>query len=133
MPEHGLRWANVERLVVQWLRSRTTATVYTETGSDLDAVARAGGAILVQRSGGSTAVISKDIDVELWVYAGTRAEMWALVARVESVMFDLAADATDEGYVDDVVEAFGFSQEPYSNQAVRRATATYQLTVRPKA
>lgn len=132
MPDLGLRWANVERLVVQWLSQRTTATVFTETSTDLDKYALTTGAILVQRSGGSTAEISKDVDIEIWVYRGTRALMWDLAADVESVMADLAADATAEGYVDDVIEAFGFSQEPYANQSVRRATATYQLTVRPQ-
>lgn len=117
---------------MQWLSTHTTAVVYTETDQNLVAVARAKGVILVQRSGGSTAVISKDVDVEVWVFAGTRAEMWALAADVESAMFDLAADGAAEGYVDDVVEAFGFSQEPYSNTSVRRATATYQITVRPQ-
>lgn len=132
MPDLALEWANVERLVLQHLRARTGAEVYTETGTDLAAVAAARGAILVERSGGRGRGIEKDVDVMVAVHAGTRSAMWQLARDVESAMADLEADATAEGYVDGVEEAFGFAAEPYSNPAVRRASATYTLTVRPR-
>lgn len=132
MPELGLRWPNAEKLVVAWLRARTTATVYTETDDDLDRVAADTGALAVQRSGGSAGPgLDKDVDVEVTAYAGTRAALWALVADVESAMADLAGDGNAEGYVDDVNEAFSFAQEPHPRPSTRQAVATYSLTFRP--
>lgn len=132
MPDLQLRWANVERLVVGWLKERTDATVYTETGEDLAAVAAATGAIVVQRAGGSGDLIDRDVDIELNAIAGSRPAMWDLAGDVETAMADLATDATEEGYVDDVALSFGWADDPHDNPAVRRATATYRLTVRPR-
>lgn len=132
MPDVTLEWANVERIVLQHLKASTTAEVYTETSTDLDQVAQATGAILVERAGGRGRGIEKDVDVMVAVHAATRADLWDLAAEVETAMAGLEAEATADGYVDTVEEAFSFDVEPYSNSRVRRASATYTLTVRPR-
>lgn len=133
-----LRWANVERLTVTWLRSRlpSTVTVLTQTDDNLAALAAAGGVVRVERAGGVPgSELDRDRDVELGVYAASRAALWALVQDVEQAMGALAGEAPDDGagpaYVDDVSETFGFAKEPYPNPAVAYAVATFTLTIRP--
>lgn len=132
MPDLGLRWPNAEKLALAWLRTRTTATVYTETDTDLGTVAADTGVLVVQRTGGSGGPVpDKDVDIEVTAYAGSRPALWALVGDVETAMSDLAGDGNTEGYVDDVAEAFSFAQEPLPTPGVWRAVATYSLTFRP--
>lgn len=125
MPD--LAWANLERAVVAWLTARGLS-VYTETGPDDTLPAER---VLVERTGGAGRGIVKDVDVEVSVTSATRAGMWALAAQVETAMAALAANG--DPYVDDVAESFAFAVDPTENTAARRATATYTLTVRPRA
>lgn len=126
MPD--LLWPNVERAVVAWLSARTSLPTYTETDTAPSLPVER---LMVARVGGAGRGIEKDVDVEVEVYAATRGRMWALAGAVESAMFALAANG--DPYVDDVVEAFGFAVDPHPSAAVRRAAATYTVTVRPQA
>ena len=121
MPE----WPNVEEAVVAWLGA-LGRPVYTETGPSTPAEY-----LVVERVGGAGTAIDQDVDVEVSVIAPTRAAMWALVSQVEARMEALAANGTDT-YVDDVALTFGFKVDPYPNVTVRRATATFTVTVRPQ-
>lgn len=121
MPE----WPDVERTVVAWLGT-LGRPVYTETGPTTPTEY-----LTVERVGGTGTRIDRDVDVEISVIAGTRSDLWALVAQVEARVRALAASG-DDTYVDDVAETFAFAIDPYPNTTVRRATATYTLTVRPQ-
>lgn len=118
-------WPDIERAVVAWLGT-LGRPVYTETGPTTPAEY-----LTVERVGGTGTRIDRDVDVEISVIAATRPALWDLVADVEARIRALAATG-DGMYVDDVVEAFAFSIDPYPNTSVRRATATYTLTVRPQ-
>lgn len=125
MPD--LVWPNVEKATVAWLAGRTALPVYTET----DPAPLPVEYLVVERVGGTGYGIEKDVDVEVTVTAATRSRMWVLAAAVETAMAALAANG--DPYIDDVREAFGFAVEPSESVAVRRATATFTLTVRPRA
>lgn len=131
MADIAPRWPNVERLVVAWLRERITAKVYTETSDSLT-----GPALVVERAGGSDEpLIGKRIMVEVASVGGgtkPRAQMWELVGKVESAMAELEANGTADWYVDEVEETFSAAPEPTGNAEVRRARATYALSIRPR-
>lgn len=128
MPDIHARWPNVERHVVAWLRARITATVYTETDDNLT-----GPALIVERAGGQDAsLIGKRILVEVASVGNTRAAMWELVGKVETAMDQLSASGTEDWYVDEVEETFSAAPERTGNPGVRRARATYALTIRPR-
>lgn len=127
--EQHLVWANLERLVLAWLQARADATGYTEVPTDA-ALPR----FTIEQSGGrGSGWIDKAVDVEVKAIAETRAQMWALAGRLDSAMRDLASNGNGEGYVDDVEETFAFTPDPHPNSDLRRAIATYTLTVRPRA
>lgn len=130
MGEPTLRWGNVERAVVAYLKPLVGVEVLTETASSPGATT-GGEYLTVNRVGGTTEWISKDVDIEVTVNAPARGRMWDLAADVESAMWALAAHAAGDLYVDDVAEAFGFADDPPPAQGIRRAIATYTLTVRP--
>ncbi|ANC31431.1 hypothetical protein [Isoptericola dokdonensis] len=124
----AVTWANAERLVRGWLADRTGIPTYTETGDNPPELY-----LIVARVGGSRLdPHERDIDVEVTVYAGDRSALWGAARAVETAMAALAAAGTKDGYVDDVVEAFGFAIDPAAtDRAQRVATATYTLTCRP--
>lgn len=129
MAEQAIEWANVERLVRAWLLPRVAPVddVLTETRTDVS-----GTLVVLERTGGSGRWIERDVDVELTAVAAARGALWSLVARCERAMFNLAGNGNEHGFVDDVVETFGFAAiPPPPNGDVRRATATYSLTLRP--
>ena len=134
-----VRWPNVERVAIAWLGAffeprAPGVSIYSEIAQGDDATKR-GDHLTVERVGGGSVWISKDVDVEVAVHASQRARMWDLVAVVEAAMYYLAANGDPLGdppfYVDDVTESFGFRYDPHPNQSLRRAIATYTLTVRP--
>jgi hypothetical protein len=139
-PNSSGSWPDVERLVARWL----TATIGLSTyGHEHNLDVYRGGEVgddeqgrvpflTVERTGGVGRAIDKDVDIEIGVWTPDRATLWPLVQRVETALEALAASGDGE-YVDDVTEAFGFAYDPYPNQSVRRAIATYTLTVRPLA
>lgn len=128
MPDIAPRWPNVERLLVSWLRDRITVKVFTETDDKLT-----GPALIVERAGGSDEpLIGKRILVEVASVGATRAQMWELVGKVEAAMMSLNANGTVEWYVDEVEETFSAAPELTGNAGVRRARATYALTIRPR-
>jgi len=137
-PDAPGSWPDVERLVARWLTQRVGLSVWGVT-NELD-VYRSGEIgtgeqdkvpfLSVERVGGTGRDVDRDVDVELGVWTSDRASLWPLVQRVEVAMRALAANGPGE-YVDDVTETFTFAYDPYPNQSVRRAIATYTLTVRP--
>lgn len=129
MSAPALRWPNVERAVIGYLRLAANVLVYSETPpSSLPSRY-----LVVTRVGGRGGVLTdRTVDVEVLACThGSRSDLWDLVADVESAMYALAAHAADGVYVDDVAETFGFADDPIDDQDVRRAVATFTLTVRP--
>lgn len=127
---NALRWPNAERAVVAWLKPRLVATVFSETSKTMPPLY----AVVERTGGGDGILIDKKIDVAIAVVAPTRGAMWDLAADVESAMWALSANATADGvYVDEVECPFGFAWDPPASQEIRRATATFTLTVRPSA
>ena len=123
-----MRWANVEKAMVTYLR-KLNVSVYTETTGVMPARY-----IRVERVGGSAEWISRDIDIEIRAVAETRSALWDLVADIETAMYDLATQEAASGvYVDDVTVAFGFAWDPPANQNICAAIGTFTLTVRPAA
>jgi len=131
-PIERTSWQDPERLVISWLKAGTgLAAVWgggrVPTGTKPQYVT-------VERVGGSGTDIDREVDIETTVYADDTADMWELAAAVEDGMRALAANGPDGGrYVDEVAETFSFRFDPFQNQSVRRATATWTLTVRPWA
>lgn len=126
MAEKTLRWANIEKAVRKYLTGLLSVVVWAETGNDPGAEY-----VNVERIGGTSEWINRSVDVQVSVVAASRGRMWFLAADVESAMWSLAAHAGGGVYFDDVAEAFGFAFDPPDSQGVRRAIATYTLTVRP--
>lgn len=124
------RWPNVEKQLAAWLAAATGHPVFTETDSSLTnhlpayKIARVGGADAVE--------LGKAIQVEVESLASTRPAMWDAVAAVETAMAGLAANGTPDWYVDDVTETFSAAVQETSNDGVRKASATYALTLRPQ-
>lgn len=125
----NLKWANVEKLLRLWLAAETGRAVYTETDGTLAANLPA---YQITRVGGSGGIdFSKSVSVEVDSIAATRGDMWDTAAAAQTAMHKLAANGTADWYVDTVEETFSPAIEPYENTGVRRATATYALTIRP--
>ena len=123
------RWPNVEKQVIAWLKAATGRPVFTETNTDLENHLPA---YQIERVGGSDSFeIGKTIQVEINSLAATRPAMWDAVAAVETAMQQLASNGTAAWYVDDVEETFSAAVAPHPNSGIRRATATYSLTIRP--
>lgn len=123
------RWANVEKFLRLWLAQETGKVVYTETDGSLSGALPA---YQITRVGGSDgADFSKSVSVEVDSIAATRGAMWDTAADAQTAMHKLAANGTADWYVDTVEEMFSPAVEPYENTGVRRATATYALTIRP--
>lgn len=123
-----MRWPNAERAVrVHLAELLAPVRVYTERPSKPPV-----SYVTVERVGGASAWIDREVDIEVTVVAADRGDMWDLAASVETAMAALAAAGTPDGvYVDDVTTAFGFANDPPADPAKRRATATFTLTVRP--
>lgn len=130
MPE-VLRWANAEREVRAWLVPRLSvgsAGVVTETTTTVPEKY-----VKVERAGGrGDGPLDKLVQIEVAVHARTRGDMWALVGEVETAFAALTTNGTPGMYVDEVEETFAFAADPMPSQDVRRAIATYTLTVRPR-
>lgn len=124
-------WPNAEKYVRQWLIAQTGRQVYTETDGTLTGsppcyqIARVGGSDRSQ--------FDKRILIEVDSIAGKRGDAWDAAAAAQTAMEYLAANGDNQWYVDDVEEVFAPAVEPYENSGVRRITATYGLTVRPRA
>lgn len=123
------RWPNVEKQLIAWLKAATGRPVFTETNTDLETHLPA---YQIERVGGSDEFeIGKTIQMEVSSLAATRPAMWDAVADVETAMQQLAANGTAAWYVDNVTETFSAAVAPHPNSRIRRATATYALTIRP--
>lgn len=133
MPDTGQHWPRLERTVIAWLTPRVApAEVWAERPDDLVAIAKAKGAVRLERAGGTGTDIDHALQLEVTVYAGTRGELWDLADLVESALADLAGDGSSDAYVDDVEATFLFAAEPHPDPSVREATATFTITVRPQ-
>lgn len=124
------RWPNVEKLVVGWVATRTGRPVFTETD---DSITGSLPAYQVTRVGGAGGPdFTKTVQVEIDAIAATRSALWDAVADLETAMFSLAANGTEDWYVDSVTETFSAAIQPHENPGARRATATYGLALRPQ-
>lgn len=123
------RWPNVEKQLVAWLKDGGR-NVYTETPGDLHErlpahrITRVGGA---DKGDG----ITKIYQLEVETFARSRGALWDAVAEIETEMYRLASNGTDEWYVDDVTETFAAAIVDYEDDGVRKASATYGIAVRP--
>lgn len=126
MGSNRLRWPNVERAAREYLAGMLTVPVLTRTGKTPPSRY-----VLIERTGGTGSTVDKSFDIEVTAVAGTRNDLWDLVADVESAMFALSASVAGDVYVDDVRDVFGFAHEATANPDERRAIATFALTVRP--
>jgi hypothetical protein len=116
-------WPNVEKVLLAYLKQETGAATYTETPSDLAAVAPC---IVVERiPGGFGRDYEKTFHVDLTVFAKNRGAVWDLVQKVEVAMVRC-------NLFDEVREPDSFGNVPYSNTALRRAVGTYELDARPQ-
>lgn len=122
MNVHG-QWPNVERVLVAWLSAECGVPVYTETPTDLEKKVPC---IVVERvPGGAGRDFEKTFIADVTVFASTRPGVWALVQQAEPAMVRC------QGF-DEVRENDAFGNVPYSNPALRRAIATYELDARPQ-
>lgn len=123
-------WPNAEKFVRAWIMAHTGRMVYTETPGKLEGdppvyqVTRVGGSDRSQHD--------KRVNIEVDSIAVSRGAMWDAAAAVQTAMDSLAANGDEQWYVDDVEEIFAPAVEPYENSTVKRATATYALTLRPR-
>ncbi len=121
-----LRWPNVEKAMVAYLRS-LNVSVYTETRGVMP-----GRYLRIERVGGGAHWISRDVSIEIRAVAETRRALCDLVSGVESLMDALAANEAAPGiYIDDVATPFGIAWAPPDNQQICAAIGTFTLTVRP--
>lgn len=125
-------WPDVEQLLVAWLKEQTGRTVYTELPGTL------AGALpceKVERVGGTDGTeTTKIFAVEIQSLAdGANARGDALdnAGQVQAAMYRLSGHGHDGVAVDEVSETFAAAIEPYENDTVRRATATFGIAVRP--
>ncbi|MCR1983518.1 hypothetical protein NSA53_14880 [Cellulosimicrobium cellulans] len=138
-PDASGSWPDAEKLGVRWLETHVPTTDVAGQTREVSTW-RAGEIgpneeqlvpfLSVERVGGIGRDIDRDVDLEIGAWAPDRASLWPLVQRIEVAMRALAANGSEQ-YVDDVAETFAFALDPYPNQSVRRAIATYTLTVRP--
>lgn len=130
MARNSPEWPNVERQLAAWLAAGTGRPVYTETDDDLEAhlpahrIARVGG--------GGGPELDKVVQVEVETIAPDRPSLWAEVQKVETAMFRLSANGTDDWYVDTVTETFAAAIHEADGGSTRKASATYALTLRPQ-
>ena len=121
-------WPDAQQLVYQWLTTRILGiSTWTET-DDTAGVPR----IVVEQTATTSDGLERETDLELTVVATTLDELRSLTTRVNSAMWALAADGNDVGYVDEVREVFGFTDDS-KNSMERRAIATFAVVVRPQA
>lgn len=122
-----MRWPDVEAAARSYLATVTGRTVWTETPATAS-----GTYLIVERTGGTSEHIHRDVDLEITAIAPTRAGVWQLAGDIEVAMFEAAASSLGNSvYCDDVHEVFGFAADPPDDPRVRKARATYQITVRP--
>lgn len=124
-------WPNVEKFVRGWLKGQTGREVLTETTGTLTGdppvyqIARVGGSDRSQWD--------KRVNIEVDSIANSRGAAWDAAAAAQTAMDALSSNGTSEWYVDDVEEIFAPAMEPYENTGIRRTTATYALTIRPRS
>lgn len=128
MPSVRGEFPNVEASLVGYLAATTGLPVYTETVTNLQDVVPL---ILVSQIPGTGGtdyeqVVTFDVDA----FGANRSSMWDTASKVAKAMRQLTAGAARLAYIDAVVETSAFGYIPYGNVAVRRAAATYDLTVR---
>ena len=125
-----LDYAQVERQAKAWLQAGTGNPVYTETGPGLEDVVPA---YKLEVVGGSQNPRAEErtVLVEVGSFDVARAKALDAARAADRCMCSLAQNGTEEWYVDDVVVQFVPAIEPYENNELRRATATYALTIRP--
>lgn len=112
-----------------WLAAATSGLVYTETDTGLEENVPAS---KIEVVGGSGASLDRTVLVEVDSFETTRALAWELGRRNDAAMLALATNGTPDWYVDQVRCTFHPSIEPYPNRDLRRTSAMYELTLRPR-
>lgn len=122
-------YPHVEIHAIAWLADATGKPVYTETDTALEAAIPAS---KVEVVGGSGSGLERTVLLEVDSFGKSRAEAWELGRANDAAMLRLANSGTPDWYVDDVRCTFHPSIQPYTNQALRRTSAIYELTIRPR-
>lgn len=123
------RYPHVELHAVAWLTAANQVPVFTETNTGLEEHVPAN---KVEVVGGSGSGIDRTVLLEVDSFDIDRAKAWELGRKTDEAMLSLAASGTDSWYVDEVRCTFHPTIEPYINQALRRTSAIYELTIRPR-
>lgn len=133
---HGT-FANVEVVVIQWLKSALPAEflVVNEEPSDFASAAKPLAAghplVVVERvPGGGGDEIWMDTDVDVTIYAATISDLSAAIGPVDVAMRLLPGRG--KFAPDDVVQTSGFGRISYANPKVRRAVGGFRITTRPR-
>ena len=137
---HGV-FPETESVIVAWLeqwlppRWPDKVRVYTELPEGWADAQRNESerlpAILVERlpgGAGSGREYENGYQVQVTVFAASRAVLWAVVQQVEVGM--IAIRGRTSPTLDEVWPAEGFGDVPYANKKIRRAVATYEMTAR---
>lgn len=121
-------WPDAQRIAQVWLTDHVLGVDVWREADDGAPAPR----VIVEHTGGTSDGLSREVDIEITAVATTVDELRSLTARVNAAMWALAADGNAHGYVDEVRETFGFTDDQ-KNSTERRAIATFTVVVRPQA
>ncbi|MBM6622670.1 hypothetical protein JTF08_13725 [Micrococcaceae bacterium RIT802] len=127
-----LDWAEVEYEARAWLQAGTGRPVFTETGSGLGDQVPAYKLEVVGGNESDVRARERAVLVEVESFDIGRGKALAAGRAADRCMCSLAQNGTEEWYVDEVAVRFIPAIEPYENETLRRTTATYELTIRPR-
>lgn len=123
------QYPHVEIHVLAWLADKTAKPVYAETDTGLEDNLPA---LKAEVTGGTGFGLDRTVLVEVDAFDATRPGAWALGREADAAMLALGASGTADWYVDTVRCAFHPSIQAYQNADLRRTSAIYELTIRPK-
>lgn len=124
-----MRWPNVTKLSVFYLKAATgvrTVTVLPTDLADQLPIYR------VKRGPGSDDGITDSPLVDLESFAATEDAMWELAEDARQAMHALRGQVVNGALVDSVTTATAPTDVDYGNPAVHRAVASYRLNLRKK-
>lgn len=91
--------------------------------------------VWVQVAGGADDQVTDTVTVDVHSFAATRGATWALAELTRTAMHALTATHVpgQKAVIDDVTTAERPALVPYGNPALRRAVATYTVSMRERA
>lgn len=122
-----MRWPNVTKLSVFYLKAATGVRTVTVLPSSLESNLPI---IRAQRGPGSDDKITDSPLVDVEVFAATEDAMWNLAEDAREAMHALAGKSVNGALVDSVTTATAPTDVDYGNPAVHRAVASYRLNLR---